>query len=64
LFASGAVEKVYWAVVHGAPPADSGTIDLALTKRSTRERGWWMEPDPTGQSAVTDYRVRGRRGWQ
>jgi RluA family pseudouridine synthase len=60
LFASGAVEKVYWAVVRGAPPADSGTIDLALAKRSTRERGWWMEPDPNGQSAVTDYRVLGR----
>jgi len=60
LFASGAVEKVYWAVVQGAPPAESGTIDLALTKRSTRERGWWMEPDPAGQSAITDYRVLGR----
>lgn len=60
LFASGAVEKIYWAVVHGDPPAESGTIDLALTKRSTRERGWWMEPDPVGQSAVTDYRVLGR----
>ncbi len=60
LFASGAVGKVYWAVVRGAPPADSGTVDIALTKRSTRERGWWMEPDSAGQSAVTDYRVLGR----
>jgi tRNA pseudouridine32 synthase/23S rRNA pseudouridine746 synthase len=60
LFASGAVEKVYWAVVEGAPPAESGTIDLALSKRSTRERGWWMETDPEGQSAITDYRVLGR----
>ena len=60
LFASGAVEKVYWAVVHGGPPAERGTIDLALSKRSTRERGWWMEPDPGGQSAITDYRVLGR----
>lgn len=60
LFSSGAVGKVYWAVARGAPPTDSGTIDLALTKRSTRERGWWMEPDPSGQSAVTDYRVLGR----
>ena len=60
LFASGAVEKVYWAVVHGTPPAESGTIDLALTKRSTPGRGWWMEPDPGGQSAITDYRVLGR----
>ena len=59
LFASGAVEKVYWAVVVGAPAADSGTVELALSKRSTRERGWWMEPDPKGQPAVTDYAVRG-----
>jgi len=59
LFASGGVEKVYWAVVAGAPPTATGTIDLALAKRSTRVRGWWMEPDPKGQSAVTDYRVCG-----
>lgn len=59
LFASGGVEKVYWAVVAGAPPTETGTIDLALAKRSTRARGWWMEPDPEGQPAVTDYRVCG-----
>jgi len=59
MFASGKVEKVYWAVVAGAPTTESGTVDLALTKRSTRERGWWMAPDPKGQPAVTDYRVRG-----
>jgi tRNA pseudouridine32 synthase/23S rRNA pseudouridine746 synthase/23S rRNA pseudouridine1911/1915/1917 synthase len=62
LFAEGAVEKVYWAVVTGAPPTETGTIDLALSKRSTRARGWWMEPDPTGQPAVTDYCVRGSSG--
>lgn len=61
LFASGAVEKVYWAVAHGGPPSDSGTIDLALARRATRERGAWMEPDPAGQAAVTEYRVLGRR---
>jgi tRNA pseudouridine32 synthase/23S rRNA pseudouridine746 synthase len=59
LFASGAVEKVYWAVVTGAPPALAGTIDLALAKRSTRQLGWWMEPDVRGQNAVTEYRVLG-----
>lgn len=59
LFAANRVEKVYWAVVTGAPPTETGTVDLALSKRSTRERGWWMEPDPAGQPAVTDYRVRG-----
>ncbi len=59
LFASGAIEKIYWAVVSGEPPAEAGTIDAALTKRSTRARGWWMECDPKGQNAVTEYRVRG-----
>jgi tRNA pseudouridine32 synthase/23S rRNA pseudouridine746 synthase len=66
LFSSGRVEKVYWAVVEGAPLQDHGTIDLALTKRSTRAKGWWMEPDPAGQRAITEYRVAGRaagRAW-
>lgn len=59
LFASGEVAKLYWAVVQGRPPKDADTIDLALTKRSTRARGWWMEPDPGGQRAVTEYRIAG-----
>ena len=59
LFASGKVDKEYWAIVLGAPAAEAGTVDLALAKRSTRERGWWMEPDPSGQPALTDYRVLG-----
>lgn len=58
LFATGQVEKVYWAVVAGRPPAPEGRIELALKKRSL-QRGWWMEPDPAGQAAVTDYRVLG-----
>lgn len=62
LFASGAVEKVYWAVVRGVPPEESGVIDLALAKRSRGGRGAWMEPDPAGQHAVTEYRIAGRSG--
>jgi RluA family pseudouridine synthase len=58
LFAAGQVEKVYWAVAAGGPPASEGRIDVALKKRSV-QRGWWMEPDPAGQAAVTDYRVLG-----
>jgi RluA family pseudouridine synthase len=61
LFASGAVEKVYWALVRGAPPAEAGVIDLALAKRSTAARGWWMAPDLGGQPARTEYRIIGRR---
>jgi tRNA pseudouridine32 synthase / 23S rRNA pseudouridine746 synthase len=58
LFATGQVEKVYWAVVQGRPPRTEGTVDLALRKRN-EVRGWWMEVDPAGQAARTDYRVLG-----
>ena len=59
LFQAGAVEKVYWAVTRGGPAKPEGRIDLALAKRSTERRGWWMKPDPAGQPAVTDYRIMG-----
>ncbi len=59
LFQAGAVEKVYWAVVQGRPASPEGRIDLALAKRSTERRGWWMTVDPNGQTAVTDYRLLG-----
>ena len=58
LFQNGQVEKVYWTVVRGRPPADAGTVDLPLRKRS-EVRGWWMEPHPDGQASRTDYRVLG-----
>lgn len=58
-FAAGAAEKVYWAVVRGAPPGDCGVCDLALARRSGRS-GWRMVPDPAGQRAVSDWRVLGR----
>src|SRR5260221_6743754 len=61
LFSSGRVEKTYWAVVEGTPPADEGRIDLALRK-VTSKAGWRMDVDPTGQAAITDYRVVGRSG--
>jgi tRNA pseudouridine32 synthase/23S rRNA pseudouridine746 synthase len=59
LFAAGLVDKRYWAVVEGAPPAAEGRIDLALARRSADPRSWWMKVDPAGQPAVTVYRVLG-----
>ena len=59
LFAAGQVEKVYWAVVDGAPAEPEGQVELALRKL-TRRTGWTMVADRNGQTAITDYRVLGR----
>ena len=59
LFATRAVEKVYWAVVEGAPRPD-GVIDLALARRSDDPRSWWMKADLAGEPARTHWCVLGR----
>ena len=59
LFKNGAVDKTYWAVVEGAPETDDGVIELPLG-RLDESRGWWMKHDPTGQAAVTKWKVMGR----
>ena len=59
LFASGRVEKVYWAVVSGAPPEKTGRVNVPLQKVN-RKDGWRMFADPAGQPSVTDYQVLGR----
>jgi len=59
LFSGGQVDKTYWAVVEGHPPAESGTIDLPLHKQMLA-KGWRMITAPEGQQSITDYRVLGR----
>ncbi len=60
LFAEGAVEKVYWAVVVGAPAGDAGLIDLPLWKEE-RRHGWKVVVDRRrGKPSVTEWRVLGR----
>ena len=58
-FAAGRAEKTYWAIVQGGPRADAGTIDLPLTKTTTRH-GWRMQGTAQGLPAVTDWRVLAR----
>lgn len=62
LFAAGRVEKVYWAVVRGAPPAAAGEIAAPLRKVSSAAAGWRMVVDAAGagQEARTAWRVLGR----
>ncbi len=59
LFRNGAVDKTYWAVVEGGPDAEEGEIAFPLG-RLDETRGWWMKHDPSGQPAVTRWKVLGR----
>ena len=68
LFAQGAVEKTYWAVVEGDPGAEDGICDLPLARRSEDPRSWWIKPDPAGDPALTRWRrmggaADGRTAW-
>ena len=62
LFSRGLVDKTYWAIVRGVPPADQGRIDLPLLKVLPETGGWRIRPDPAGLPAVTEYRVLGHGG--
>jgi RluA family pseudouridine synthase len=59
LFSRGLVDKSYWAIVRGVPPAAQGRIDLPLLKVLPETGGWRIRPDPAGLPAVTEYRVLG-----
>lgn len=59
-FASGDVQKTYWAVVAGNVSGEHGTVSAPLRRVST-PRGWHMIVDSrSGQPAFTDWRVLGR----
>lgn len=60
LFASGRVEKTYWALTLGAPPEETGIIDKPLLKLDPR-RGK-MAIDSAGQEARSEWRILGRSG--
>ncbi len=60
-FAERQVVKTYWAVLRGRPGADSGVIDIALSKQNDRT-GWRMMADERGLPAVTHWRVLGSAG--
>ncbi|MCP1230017.1 RluA family pseudouridine synthase [Acetobacter indonesiensis] len=58
-FADKTAQKTYWAVVHGGPTEQSGTIDLPLLKQSDRT-GWRMVVNQQGAPSRTFWRVLGR----
>jgi RluA family pseudouridine synthase len=61
LFSGANVQKTYWAITQGHPPADSGRIDLPLAKLSKDTRSWWVKVDEQeGKPSITDYKVLGK----
>jgi tRNA pseudouridine32 synthase/23S rRNA pseudouridine746 synthase len=55
-FEAREVEKRYLGVVAGLLEADEGTIELALSKISSAEKGWRMIPAKKGKPSVTHWR--------
>jgi tRNA pseudouridine32 synthase/23S rRNA pseudouridine746 synthase len=59
----GPILKHYLAVVDTVVEGESGSIELALAKTSTRDHGWRMVPDAQGQVAITNWwRLEDRDG--
>jgi tRNA pseudouridine32 synthase / 23S rRNA pseudouridine746 synthase len=56
-FEAGAVSKRYLAILDGVPGSQSGTIDLALRKVSSKADGWRMTGDARGKTARTDWQM-------
>jgi tRNA pseudouridine32 synthase / 23S rRNA pseudouridine746 synthase len=61
LFASGGVEKIYWAALRGVPEAGEGLVDAPLAK-ITQGRQWRMAVAAEGAPARTGWRVLGSHG--
>ncbi|MFC0590069.1 RluA family pseudouridine synthase [Novosphingobium aquiterrae] len=61
-FEAREVDKVYLGVVAGAVSGDAGTIDLALSKISSAEKGWRMIAAKKGKPSVTHWRKLAETG--
>lgn len=58
IMAAGEAQKIYWAVVVGAPKTEQGCVDAPLAK-FTQGRRWRMVVAPQGALARTLWRVLG-----
>ncbi|WP_296719404.1 RluA family pseudouridine synthase [Erythrobacter sp.] len=56
------VGKTYLAILAGRPPGTQGTIELALSKISSEEKGWRMIPAKKGKPAVSHWEMVGELG--
>ncbi len=51
------VEKSYVALLAGHPPGDEGTIELALAKISSADKGWRMIAAKKGKAAISHWQL-------
>ncbi len=51
------VGKTYLAILAGRPTGTEGTIELALSKISSAEKGWRMIPAKKGKAAVSHWEL-------
>jgi tRNA pseudouridine32 synthase/23S rRNA pseudouridine746 synthase len=58
-FEERAVGKRYLGILAGVPQECEGTIELALSKISSAEKGWRMIPAKKGKPSITHWRVIG-----
>ena len=61
-FEARQVAKRYLGVLAGVPEMKEGTVELALSKISSAEKGWRMIPARKGKPALTDWRVVAESG--
>ena len=61
-FEAREVSKRYLGILAGIPEAQEGTIELALSKISSVDKGWRMIPARKGKPALTEWRVVGTSG--
>lgn len=58
-FEARQVTKRYLGILAGIPEQKQGTIELALSKISSADKGWRMIPAKKGKPALTEWQVVG-----
>lgn len=61
-FQASEVHKVYYALVHGVPEKESGTVDAAMDKSTKSNHRWKMEISNKGKESSTSYQLISTNG--
>ena len=61
-FEAKLVGKRYLGILAGVPSASEGTVELALSKISSAEKGWRMIPARKGKPSLTRWRLVAESG--